>query len=94
MTPEQLEALRAYSVQMTQDLGRPVPLSYNVLKGADGLAQRYLNVRFRGMGLKSIEAILAQISKYMEGSTLHIVKTILEYVVADTFPAMDIGWID
>jgi hypothetical protein len=94
MTPEQLEALRVYSVQMTQDLGRPVPLSYNVLKGADGQAQRYLNVRFRGMGLKSIEAILAQISKYMEGSTLHIVKTILEYVVADTFPAMDIGWID
>jgi hypothetical protein len=68
-----------------------VPLSYNALKPA----QRFLNVRARGVGLAEamapVDALAAAIAG-VEG--LVVKKTIAEYICFDSNRAVDNGWLE
>lgn len=84
-------ALRGVADDFTARLGTPVPLSYNALKPA----QRFLNLRARGVGLadalapvRAIEAAIAA----MDGLTVR--KVIAEYICFDSNRAVDNGWLE
>jgi hypothetical protein len=57
--------------------------------------QRYLNVRFRQLGLNSIKEKLNEINvAIVELTCFKVIKTISEYVWYDTYVELDKGWID
>ena len=88
----ELDELRAVSRAFSAAQRVPVPLSYNVAKAGN---QRYLNVRFRGVGIDACKAHVRALEALIdEKSVFRVVKTISEYVWSDTLPAMDHGWID
>jgi hypothetical protein len=93
MTEEEQEILKNLSDAFTEELGVPVPLSYNALKGLDGKKQKYLNLRVRsglGMADQQVREVIAAIKE----KGLRVVKTIREYVWYDSYTLMDKGWID
>lgn len=84
-------SLRGVADEFSRRLGTPVPLSYNALKPA----QRFLNLRARGVGLaealvpvRAIEAAVAA----MPG--LEVKKVIAEYICFDSNRAVDNGWLE
>jgi hypothetical protein len=96
LTEEENECLQKISQQLASKLEIPVPLSYNRTKEKNGEGlQRYLNVRFRNMGMLQIEKILNEIKELIFHSSPFVVKKIIrEFVWYDTNVAMDKGWID
>lgn len=84
-------SLRGVAADFAAQLGTPVPLSYNALKPA----QRFLNLRARGVGLADAMApvhALAEAVAAMEG--LVIKKVIAEYICFDSNRAVDNGWLE
>jgi hypothetical protein len=84
-------SLRGVADEFSRRLGTPVPLSYNALKPA----QRFLNLRARGLGLtealapvRAMEAAIAA----MDG--LAVKKVIAEYICFDSNRAVDNGWLE
>lgn len=87
----ELQELEDISKKFTKQFDTPVPLSYNKLNEQ----QRYLNVRFRKIGSESARSQVDQIVQAINASENFVwVKTIAEYVPYDSFPELDIGWID
>jgi hypothetical protein len=84
-------SLRGVADEFARELGTPVPLSYNALKPA----QRFLNMRARGVGLaeamRPVRALEAAIAG-MDG--LIIKKVIAEYICYDSNRAVDNGWLE
>lgn len=85
------DALRDLSVRFTNRLGAPVPLSYNAFKPA----QRFLNLRARGVGLdaamRPVDELAAAITAIPD---LTVKKVIAEYICFDTNRAVDNGWLE
>ena len=91
ITNEELEELSKISKKFTEQFGTPVPLSYNKIRDQ----QRYLNVRFSGIGSETARARVAAIVEAIKQSEyFKWIKTIAEYVPYDSFRALDKGWID
>lgn len=86
-----MRALGQLSADFSRRLGTPVPLSYNALKPA----QRFLNLRSRGVGLEraaaSVQALRAAIES---GAELDVKKVIAEYICFDSNRAVDNGWLE
>lgn len=84
-------SLRGLAGEFSRSLGTPVPLSYNALKPA----QRFLNLRARGVGLaeasRPVRELEAAIGR-MEG--LAVKKVISEYICFDSNRAVDNGWLE
>ena len=99
ITDAEIAELLKVSAEMTEYLGTPIPLSWNINKDQfpeDGAGnQRFLNVRFCGIGLIEVKRRLAAITtRINETTSFKVSKTIDEYVWHDTYRAMDKGWID
>lgn len=98
ITEAEIAELLTVSSEMSEALGTPIPLSWNINKDQfpeDGAGnQRFLNVRFRGMGRIEIKKRLATIVAKINETSFKVSKTIDEYVVHDTLVSMDKGWID
>lgn len=91
LTPDDMVRLRALSQEFSARLGVPVPLSYNALRPA----QRFLNLRSRGVGLdEAMEPVLAVQRAIAEGSALEVKKVIAEYICFDSNRAVDNGWVE
>lgn len=95
---EEIHELEAAALELQSTFMIPIAVSYNKRRVVDGVVtgqQRYLNVRFRGIPTHAIQrklhAIKAAVAllKYWKLNA-----SIDEYVVMDTYPAMDAGWID
>jgi hypothetical protein len=96
MSADEIKQLEYISETFELQFERPIPLSYNRNKNEiNGGFQRYLNVRFRDIGVsKSIEKV-NEIKQYIKNNTDFIVeKSIDEYIVYDTYVKLDRGWID
>ena len=99
ISEQEIEQLNNASFVCSKEYNIPVPLSYNNLKdkfNLDGEGhQRFLNVRFRGLGIKDIAPKLEDIkSTIAEQTRFKVLKVISEYVWYDDNTAMDHGWID
>lgn len=99
ISPDEIAELNAVSLLCSKEYNIPVPLSYNNLKdkfNLDGEGhQRFLNVRFRGLGISDISPLLANIkSTIAEQTRFTVLKVISEYVWYDDNTLMDHGWID
>lgn len=98
LTAEEIQNLKTISRVFTSKFGIPVPLSYNCNKDKiqnDGQgSQRFLNLRFRDEGIKTIAPKVREVSSAIENAGLKVLKTISEYVWYDSFPQLDQGWID
>lgn len=101
MTPEELSHLQRISLELSNQFKVPVPLSFNNNRdqhrsAQDGLgSQRFLNVRFRGVGVKECEPRLEAVKTAVNTQTaFRVIKTISEFVWFDTAPEIDHGWID
>lgn len=91
LTPRDMVHLRTMSQEFSARLGVPVPLSYNALRPA----QRFLNLRARGVGLdEAMKPVLALQSAITEGGTLVVQKVIAEYICFDSNRAVDNGWVE
>ncbi|CAH6420047.1 Hypothetical protein UVM_LOCUS34 [uncultured virus] len=89
--PDELELLKTISADMSKRFDRPVPLSY--IETND--RQRYLNVRFSGVGSDEARLRTKAIEEAIEQQpSLRRVKTISEYVWHDTNRVVDANWID
>mmetsp|Transcript_24222 Transcript_24222/g.21331 ORF Transcript_24222/g.21331 Transcript_24222/m.21331 type:complete len:281 (+) Transcript_24222:79-921(+) len=93
------DALTEVSQKMCKLYKAPVPLSWNNLANPDNHEnpgyQRFLNIRFRNQGMKSIQSAVENIRKSInEQTNFKVVKSIDEYVWYDTYTSMDWGWID
>ncbi len=68
-----------------------MPLSYNALKPA----QRFLNLRARGVGLEDALVPVRELeARIAETGVLGVVKVISEYVCFDDNRAIDNGWLE
>jgi hypothetical protein len=96
LTEDEVLQLENVSTMLSDKFGIPVPLSYNKAKEVGGKGyQRYLNVRFRQLGLNSIKEKLNEINvAIVELTCFKVIKTISEYVWYDTYVELDKGWID
>ena len=99
ITEAEIDELKSIARQFSHKFHIPVPLSYNHNKNkfnTDGQGhQRFLNVRFRDMGLDSIKPKLQEIKDAINSQTsFKHIKDIFEYVWYDTAPEVDKGWID
>ena len=91
---DEVTQLKAISVAFSRQYKVPVPLSYNKNKECKA-PQRFLNLRFRDMGIASIKPLVKQVEQAIEADTAFtVMKTISEYVWFDTYSEMDRGWID
>lgn len=91
ITDTEVNELVDLSHKLSEKYERPVPLSFI----NNTLHQRYLNVRFEGIG--SIECInrLQDVERAIEATdNFSWDKTIREYVWFDSFRQLDKGWID
>lgn len=91
ISEDDMRGLRDLSVMFTNRLGTPVPLSYNALKPA----QRFLNLRARGVGLdaamRPVDELAAAIAAMPD---LTVKKVIAEYICFDSNRAVDNGWLE
>ena len=99
VTAQEEAELRAVANTLSRDLNVPIPLSYNREKNENnrdnGGCQRFLNVRFYGLGMQEIKPKLERIYEAIKRDQRYsVLKTISEYVWYDTNKAMDKGWID
>lgn len=99
ITPEESEALIQISKDFTKAFQTPVPLSWNNLANCANPDnpgfQRFLNVRFREIGVKKCRERLEDVKKAInEKTSFKVTKTIDEYVWYDTYTDLDHGWID
>lgn len=95
LTDDELKSLEETSKHLSEHFSVPVPLSYNRSKTEVAGGQRYLNIRIRNKGMKSIGPILKYIKEYIETYTLFkVVKIISEYIWYDNYEKMDDGWIN
>lgn len=99
ITEAEIDELLKVSSEMTEYLGTPIPLSWNINKDQfpeDGAGnQRFLNVRFCGIGRTEVKKRLATVvARINETTSFKVMKTIDEYVTDDSYRAMDKGWID
>lgn len=84
-------ALRGIAAEFSRRLGTPVPLSYNALKPA----QRFLNLRARGVGLDAATRTVRELEAAIAGTDgLHVKKIICEYICFDSNRAVDNGWLE
>jgi hypothetical protein len=91
LSEDDMRALGRLSAEFSRRLGTPVPLSYNALKPA----QRFLNVRSRGVGLeRASESVRALRAAVEEGAELDVKKVIAEYICFDSNRAVDNGWLE
>lgn len=93
---EEIYQLELASNHFKDKFERPVPLSYNRNKNdINGGYQRYLNVRFRDVGVSDSVRKVNEIKEYINETTIFKVeKSIDEYIIYDTFVDLDKGWID
>lgn len=99
LSDQEIEELKDLANVFSKQFQIPVPFSYNLNQhqfAKDGQGnQRFLNVRFRNMGMSEIEPVLSEINSRIKNTTVfRVVKTISEYVWFDTLTSMDLGWID
>ncbi len=99
ITEKEETLLRQISNKVSKNLQVPVPLSFNTTKNENntknGGCQRFLNARFRGLGIVDIEPKLATIrGEIASCGQFKVIKIISEYVWYDTYNEMDHGWID
>lgn len=86
-----MASLRGVAGQFARELGTPVPLSYNALKPA----QRFLNLRARGVGLAEAMAPVRALERTIAGMDgLAVKKVIAEYICFDSNRAVDNGWLE
>ncbi|HEU4406075.1 MAG TPA: hypothetical protein VFS43_12475 [Polyangiaceae bacterium] len=86
-----MRELGRLSAEFSRRLGTPVPLSYNALKPA----QRFLNLRARGVGLDEAQRAVAELRAAVEaGAELDVKKVIAEYICFDSNRAVDDGWLE
>jgi hypothetical protein len=84
-------SLRGVAERFARELGTPVPLSYNALKPA----QRFLNLRARGVGLAEAMAPVRALERTVAGMDgLAVKKVIAEYICFDSNRAVDNGWLE
>lgn len=98
-TEEELAEIRKQALMLSWRAWTPIPLSYNINKDKlvnDGLgSQIFLNVRFRDDGLVgSVHVLEFILNAIKETKTYQVSKVISEYVWYDTYPEMDLGWIE
>lgn len=98
LTDENISLLKSCANRISAKYGSPCPLSYNINPhqfGHDCAGnQRFINIRFRNIGLEEIDINLRNIKLIMESEGIYIIKRISEYVWYDTNPNVDQGWID
>lgn len=105
ITEEEEKELRTAADLLSSSLKIPIPLSFNREKNDDnkdnGGCQRFLNARFRSMGMAEIKPLLSRIKDSINnmppsksGLRYRHIKVIKEYVWFDTNKEMDHGWID
>ena len=95
ITEEELKELKQISRDFTQLYQIPIPLSYNKAKSLEGINQRFLNLRFRGIGAKqAIERIHKLRDAINNNTTFCVTKIHYEYVPYDSYPQLDKNWID
>ena len=88
---DDVASLRTIARDMSARLGVPVPLSYNALKPA----QRFLNLRARGVGLDEAMVGVRELERQIEATgVLSVVKVIAEYICSDDNRALDNGWLE
>ena len=91
LSPEDMVALRALAAAFSAKLRSPVPLSYNALKPA----QRFLNVRARGVGLDAALGMVHELEQAaLALGQVVVKKTIAEYICFDSNRAVDNGWLE
>jgi hypothetical protein len=91
LSEDDMLALRRISEQFASKLGQPVPLSYNALKPA----QRFLNLRARGVGLESAMETVHQLEEAVRSAgDIMVKKVIAEYICFDSNRAVDNGWLE
>ena len=93
LTEDDVRALRELSHDFSAKLSTPVPLSYNALKPA----QRFLNLRARGVGLAQAMAPVDELSRALalaQKGALEVKKVIAEYICFDSNRAVDDGWLE
>lgn len=84
-------SLRGIAGEFAGRLGTPVPLSYNALRPA----QRFLNLRARGVGLaEAMAPVRALQDAVAQTDGLHVKKVIAEYICFDSNRAVDNGWLE
>jgi hypothetical protein len=99
LSEEEISELKKVSKEFTKKFKTPIPLSYNRnphQQRGDGQGhQRFLNVRFRNIGLEKVKAHVKEIETAIQASrSFKVLKTISEYVWYDSYTALDNGWID
>jgi hypothetical protein len=95
LTPEEHADLLSFSKDISQEFGVPVPLSYNKAKSLEGVYQRFLNLRLRDIGVDDALAKVDSFCKLVDEKTRFTVKKrICEYIIYDSYVALDKGWID
>ena len=91
LSEDDMRGLRGLSAEFSARLGTPVPLSYNALKPS----QRFLNLRFRGVGLDEAMVTVRALEAAIEAlGDLEVKKLISEYICFDTNRALDNGWVE
>lgn len=91
LTEDDMVALRGLSREFSAMLRAPVPLSYNALKPA----QRFLNLRARGVGLVQAMRPVRELEQRLAAmGQLQVKKVISEYICFDTNRAVDDGWVE
>jgi hypothetical protein len=91
LSQDDMAALRGLAAEMAGKLGRPVPLSYNALRPA----QRFLNLRARGVGLAEARAPVHDLERALAArGALVVKKVIAEYICFDSNRAVDDGWLE
>jgi hypothetical protein len=84
-------SLRGLADEFSRRLATPVPLSYNALKPA----QRFLNLRARGVGLaEALAPVRALETAIAAVPGLEVKKVIAEYICFDSNRAVDNGWLE
>jgi hypothetical protein len=90
LSEDDVRGLRAIAARWSDSLGTPVPLSYNALKPA----QRFLNLRARGVGLDRAMEPVRALERELADSELVVKKVIAEYICFDSNRAVDNGWLE
>jgi hypothetical protein len=91
LSESDIRVLRSIAGDFQARLGTPVPLSYNALKPA----QRFLNLRARGVGLsQAMEPVRALEAQLAASGELCVKKVIAEYICFDSNRAVDNGWLE
>lgn len=91
MNDDDIKRLNSLISTIQQDLALRIAFSYN--KHHEG--QMFINVRCRTLPSNSCLKLMDYISMRIKASgEFYVNKIIEEYILYDTFPALDAGWID